>query len=56
MIRMEIILVFEPAYSFLQIVANWCGKIGNEGNHRKNEEHGNNSDKITVLFLLCHGF
>ena len=31
-------------------------KISNEGNHREKEEHCNDSDDITVLFLLIHGF
>ena len=45
--------VFEPAYSFLQIVPNGAARLVTKGNHRKNEEHGNNCDKITVLFFFC---
>ena len=31
------------------------GQIGYERYHRKNEEHRDDSNNISVLFLLCHG-
>lgn len=49
-----------PRYWHLHIGFPYCAerrsKISNEGNHREKEEHCNDSDDITVLFLLIHGF
>ena len=46
--------VLAPAYWFFHICAERRSKISNEGNHREKEEHCNDSDDITVLFLLIH--
>ena len=47
--------VLAPAYWFFPYCAERRSKISNEGNHREKEEHCNDSDDITVLFLLIHG-